>query len=106
MDKRLMSYKTKGRDQSTELAFLKSALTFQNPFNTTDQILDWVQERNRQVHVNIDRIPFDKMRNWFLDEKTEKLQHTSGSFFSIEGINVNTNWGGVPDWDQPIINQP
>ncbi|MBK0401722.1 NDP-hexose 2,3-dehydratase family protein [Adhaeribacter sp. BT258] len=106
MDKRLINYNTKGRDQNTELAFLKSALTFQNPFNTTEQVLEWVQERNRQVHVNIERIPFDKMRNWSLDEKKEKLLHSSGSFFSIEGINVKTNWGLVPDWDQPIINQP
>jgi oxidase EvaA len=46
------------------------------------------------------------MQNWFIDDSREKLQHRSGGFFSIEGINVRTNWGEVATWDQPIINQP
>ncbi len=37
---------------------------------------------------------------------TGNLIHESGKFFSIEGITVRTNWGQVPEWDQPIINQP
>ncbi|RYY98150.1 MAG: NDP-hexose 2,3-dehydratase [Chitinophagaceae bacterium] len=86
--------------------FLRSALTLENPFNSTQQVLEWVQERNRQVTVNIRRIPFRDMRNWFIDAEQVKLQHASGSFFSIEGINVRTNAGPVSDWDQPIINQP
>ncbi|WP_048919599.1 NDP-hexose 2,3-dehydratase family protein [Rufibacter radiotolerans] len=106
MDKRLIRQNTKGKDQNIELAFLKSALTFHNPFNSTEKVLEWVQERNRQVHVNIEQIRFDEMRNWFIDKDRVKLQHSSGSFFSIEGINVKTNRGAVTDWDQPIINQP
>lgn len=86
--------------------FLKSALTLENPFNSTEEILEWVRERNRQVEVNITRIPFNRMRNWFIDDGQVKLQHSSGRFFSIEGIRVETNWGMVPGWEQPIINQP
>lgn len=93
-------------DQKAELLFLKSALTTENPFNSGTQILEWLQKRNREVKVHIDRIPFKKMRNWSFDEEKTKLHHSSGSFFSIEGINVKTNWGMVADWDQPIINQP
>ena len=101
-----MQTNIKSLDKEAELLFLKSALTLENPFNSTVQILNWVKKRNNEVHVNIERIGFNEMKNWFIDEKAEKIQHASGSFFSIEGINVKTNWGNVPDWDQPIINQP
>jgi dTDP-4-dehydro-6-deoxy-alpha-D-glucopyranose 2,3-dehydratase len=105
MDKSLMQT-TKPISHKAELLFLKSAMTLDNPFNTTQQVLDWIQERNRQVKVHIERISFAKMKSWFIDDEQVKLQHQSGKFFSIEGINVQTNWGHVPDWDQPIINQP
>lgn len=85
---------------------MRSALTLENTFNSTREVLEWVQRRNKEVRVNVQRILFDKMNKWFIDEKKEKLQHASGSFFSIEGIHVKTNWGTVPEWDQPIINQP
>jgi dTDP-4-dehydro-6-deoxy-alpha-D-glucopyranose 2,3-dehydratase len=90
----------------SELAFLKSALTTANPFNSTEQILEWLRIRNNDVSVNIERIKFNEMKDWFIDEATIKIQHVSGRFFSIEGIRVNTNWGTVSTWDQPIINQP
>ena len=34
------------------------------------------------------------------------MNHDSGKFFSIIGINVDTNYGEIESWDQPIINQP
>lgn len=95
-----------GLDKKAELLFLKSALSFNNPFKPTEKVLEWIRQRNNEVKVNVTRIPFAGMQNWFLDEKKERLQHVSGNFFSIEGINVKTNWGNVADWDQPIINQP
>ncbi|RYY40087.1 MAG: NDP-hexose 2,3-dehydratase [Chitinophagaceae bacterium] len=106
MDTRLGASPQTAFNQDAQLLFLQSALTLDNPFNGTQKVLEWVQERNRQVTVNIERIPFAQMRNWFIDEARTKLQHSSGSFFSIEGINVQTNAGPVAEWDQPIINQP
>ena len=42
------------------------------------------------------------MSKWKLDSK--KISHKSGKFFSICGVKIETNWGGV--WSQPIIHQP
>jgi oxidase EvaA len=92
--------------RAAEASFLKSALTVENRFNSTGQVLDWLHERNQAVRVSIERIPFAAMRNWQFDAGISKLHHSSGGFFSIEAINVRTNWGEVQDWDQPIINQP
>lgn len=89
-----------------ELLFLKSALTIENPFNTTEEILQWVKKRNEDVSVNIKRISFDEMDNWSLDKRRGAVAHSSNKFFSIQGIEVNTNYGQLTTWDQPIINQP
>ena len=89
-----------------ELLFLKSALTIENPFNTTEEILQWVKKRNEDVSVNIKRISFDEMDNWSLDKRRGAVAHSSNKFFSIQGIEVNTNYGQLKTWDQPIINQP
>ena len=49
---------------------------------------------------------FSDLKLWYFDEKKGNLRHESGRFFSIDGIRVNTNWGKLSTWDQPIINQP
>ncbi|MFZ4414138.1 MAG: NDP-hexose 2,3-dehydratase family protein [Bacteroidales bacterium] len=82
-----------------------SAVTSINLFNTTEEIINWVQNRNKEISVNIQQIPFPEMDKWFQD-KDGCLRHTSGKFFSIEGIHVETDFGDVPMWDQPLINQP
>lgn len=89
-----------------EIGFLKSALTEENPFIATGQVIEWIKERNRAVNVSVSKIPFGEMSSWFFDKDTGILKHISGKFFSIEGVHVKTNWGKVPEWEQPIINQP
>lgn len=94
------------RQKEIEFLFLNSALTLDNPFNTTNEILDWVKKRNQEVNVNIKRISFDTMNNWALDKERGAIVHSSNKFFSIEGLEVVTNYGERKTWDQPIINQP
>jgi len=86
--------------------FLKSTLTLNNPFNSIDNIKEWIKQRNDAVSVRIENICFNEMDKWRLDKEKGLLRHTSGKFFTIEGINVTTNWGKVKEWEQPIINQP
>jgi oxidase EvaA len=91
---------------SYEYIFLKSAFSFDNPFITTDEVIDWVYQQNKQVLVKINKIPFSELNFWQFDHDSNRLHHNTGKFFSIDGIRVNTNWGNVKTWDQPIINQP
>lgn len=94
------------KQKEIELLFLKSALTLDNPFNSTGEVLDWVKSRNEDVKVNIKRISFDEMNNWSLDKQRGAVVHNSNKFFSIQGVEVVTNYGERKTWDQPIINQP
>jgi oxidase EvaA len=89
-----------------EYIFLKSAFSFDNPFITTDEVINWVKDQNNQVLVEINKIPFSELNFWEFDNDYNRLCHNTGKFFSIDGIRVNTNWGNVQTWDQPIINQP
>ena len=86
--------------------FLKSALTEENPYISTSEVKKWLIIKNNAVHVDVKQIEFSKMDNWGFNSDRSKLVHISGRFFSIEGINVKTNWREVNEWDQPIINQP
>jgi oxidase EvaA len=94
------------RAAETSLAFLNSALTVDRALMSEDALLRWLDEKRRATAVRIATIDFDRMRGWAFAEDTGNLVHESGKFFSIEGVTVRTNWGQVPEWDQPIINQP
>jgi len=84
---------------------IHSLLTTDNSINSTEQLREWIKQRNRDVQVDVNLIPFSEMEGWYVDQDGS-LRHESGKFFAIQGIHVETDYGGVRSWDQPIINQP
>ena len=88
------------------IQFLKSSRITENPFNSTIEVKDWLEEKNKSVKIEIKRSKLTEMPNWNFKFPLNKISHSSGGFFSIEGINVTTNWGSKRTWSQPIINQP
>ena len=84
---------------------IRSLLTEENPFNSTQEIKEWIERRNREVEVQVEKIPFDKLEMWHSDPDGS-IRHNSGRFFSIVGIDVSTDYGTNNHWRQPIILQP
>lgn len=84
--------------------FTKSLLGIGSPFVTTEYALDWIREQNQKVQVNVEQTSFKDLKKWKFEEGA--LRHDSGKFFSIEGLDVKTNYGKINSWQQPIINQP
>ena len=84
---------------------IKSLLTEENKFNSTEEIKSWIERRNREVEVRVERIPFDQMNMWH-SEDDGSVRHDTGRFFSIVGIDVETDYGSNHHWRQPIISQP
>lgn len=84
---------------------LNSLLSTQNIFNSSKELLSWIQRRNQEVSVDIQRIPFNELEGWYVDDEGG-IRHETGKFFSIQGIHVETDFGTKHSWDQPIINQP
>ena len=101
-----MNYVPCEENGAVNKALLKSLLTTSNPFNTTDEVVAWIERRNREVEVRVEEVPFADLKGWHFDGETGNLVHDSGKFFSIVGIDVRTNTGYENRWTQPIINQP
>lgn len=84
---------------------IKSLLQVCNSLHSLNDIKDWIENRNKEILVDVKPIPFSLMEQWKSDSDGS-LRHVSGRFFSIEGIKVETDYGAIPTWVQPIINQP
>lgn len=84
---------------------ISSLLSVDGKKASLDSIVSWIETRNREVSVSVDLIPFKAMDNWEV-LSDNSLRHSSGKFFSIEGIRVNTDFPQSKVWEQPIINQP
>ena len=84
---------------------IKSLLTEENKFNSTTEIKTWIEQRNRDVGVKVEKIPFSQLKMWH-SEPDGSIHHNSGRFFSIVGIDVKTDYGTNNHWRQPIILQP
>jgi len=92
--------------QEAHIEFLRSAFDVRGQYSSTEKFLSWLETRRASVTVAVEMIPFSKLQKWGFGAGSGNLVHDSGRFFSIEGIAVKTNWGNVPQWTQPIINQP
>ena len=84
---------------------VKSLLHTNNMIHSTSEVKTWIEQRNREVKVKVDRVPFNQLEKWFVDNDGS-IRHDSGKFFSIEGIKIDTDYENKKSWTQPIINQP
>lgn len=89
--------------EDVQLDFLVSALSH-GSFMPTEEILAWMNKQNGEVVSVIEQIPIGKLRGW--SYRDDRIRHDSGKFFSIDGVHIETNYRNIPQWDQPIINQP
>ena len=87
-------------------SFTRSAKAVIGVMHDTQSVVKWVKNQNEMVDVSVNKITFSELKGWSFIDDQSKLVHQSGGFFSIDGIAINTNWGTVPHWEQPIINQP
>ena len=89
-----------------DMPLLRSLLTTDNPYNTTEEVMAWIARRNHEVTVNVEQVPFKSLKGWHFDDETGNLCHDSGKFFSIIGVDVFADNGVQMRWMQPLINQP
>lgn len=93
-------------DESKNIDFYISALTEYNPYNSTDEIVQWLEDMNKLQYFHVDKIAFNEFEKWRFHDWTGDLYHETNGFFTICGLKVKTNIGKVNEWSQPIINQP
>lgn len=69
-----------------------------------DETLTWLNDCRRSLQFEVSQISFENLSQWHFDIKGNLKNH-SGAFFIVEGIQIETNYGHVHKWSQPIINQ-
>lgn len=77
----------------------------QRGVHTTQELLDWVRERNETVQVDIHKIPMPEGGFWFYDRQEGSLRNQNHSFFQIAGFQYQVGENG-PIHTQPILIQP
>ncbi len=83
-----------------------SASTIDGGITPRAEVTDWITRRSLEQRHEVARIPFVALRNWSFHPASGDLRHDSGHFFRVEGLEVHSDYGPVPHWSQPIINQP
>lgn len=86
--------------------FFKSSISFDNTFQDYKDFLLWFENKKKEENFTVNEILFANLNQWYFDDNKGSLVHESGKFFKIEGIRVETNFGKINSWEQPIINQP
>jgi len=69
-------------------------------------VKDWFDTLIKTQDYKVTQIPFSDMKKWGMESGTGNIVHESGKFFTIHGLRIQTNFGNVSDWSQPIIHQP
>ncbi|WP_030984725.1 NDP-hexose 2,3-dehydratase family protein [Streptomyces sp. NRRL S-1813] len=83
-----------------------AAVTEAGSWLRTAEVPGWMAERHASHRFAVRRIPFAALTGWSFAPGTGNLQHDSGRFFTVEGLQVSVGTGPFPHWQQPIIKQP
>lgn len=83
--------------------FFKSWLARDSRVHTTQDILFWIEKRNRQVNAVIKKMPLEQSQTWYYDQEDGTIHNKKRSFFSISGCEVFENEQKI--WEQPVILQ-
>lgn len=71
--------------------------------NSTKEILQWIEEKNKTINVNIKKINLDKCSPWYYDIDKGVITNQNQSFFCISGF--QQFYEGKLLLEQPIILQ-
>ncbi len=71
--------------------------------NTTKNLLEWIDSRNRELKVNIKQITLEECSGWMYDKESGMIRRNNMSFFAIAGMQKYKN--NILQ-EQPIIIQP
>ena len=53
--------------------------------NSMDEIMRWIQEKNADVKVNVEKVDFSYHGFWYYDEQDGYIRNLNNSFFQLAG---------------------
>lgn len=87
----------------TLIRLLESWATTDNPINSTEEILEWIHRKNKEIQVNIQKIDYAYDGQWYYDKNAGEIRNQNRTFFQIKGIRKTGD--GQLIQEQPIILQ-
>lgn len=83
---------------------IESWASTENPINSTEEILEWIKQRNCETSVKINKIIYEYNDDfWYYDPERGEIRNKNDIFFQIKGIIKSS--GGKIVHEQPIIIQ-
>ena len=73
------------------------------PLHTTEELLSWITERNRTVHVSIRKNRLEDSEAWYYNEDGGYIENRNKSFFRVMGMQELSDGQVVSE--QPVIIQ-
>lgn len=70
------------------------------------QFYEWFDRRGRQNDYRVTTTSLELMDGWEVDAESGNIAHRTGKFFSVQGLEVETDHRVPVSWAQPIILQP
>ncbi|MFM9593813.1 NDP-hexose 2,3-dehydratase family protein [Streptomyces scabiei] len=94
-------------DGSVAERYARSAAAAEGVAMRTADVPAWLEERRRTHAFRVRRIPFAALRDWHFAPDTGNLRHSSGRFFTVEGLDATVVTDDrATHWQQPVIRQP
>ena len=72
------------------------------PLNDLEKILNWIEYKNKNVSVRVEKISFTDDSNWFYNKGDQGIVNSDRTFFKIVGLKKESDEGCE---EQPIIIQ-
>lgn len=72
----------------------------------TEDVLHWLGQARRDGGFAVSRIPFAGLDQWSFQQDTGNLAHSSGKFFTVEGLRVTEEDRPAGGFTQPVVKQP
>lgn len=69
------------------MRLMESWATVENTLNSTREILEWIDQKNSDIRVSIQKVKYDYAGDdWHYDKKFGGILNKNGTFFQIKGI--------------------
>lgn len=73
------------------------------PLNKTEYLLKKISNKNKNIQVELKKIPLSECTNWHYDKSLGEIRNSDGSFFQITGLQIKKDEKVI--CEQPIIIQ-
>lgn len=71
--------------------------------NSIEEILQWINNRNNNIHVSIKKVGLSKCVDWFYNASNGQIMNKKNSYFSVTGYRVKSDQHIISE--QPMIIQ-